>query len=302
MGIRNLNKWVSTTTPAACTAVSWSDYSGRRIGVDILSFLYRFKHIHETDAVAATVAVAATETATAITVIAEMIRVWRAANIEPIFVFDGKTPAEKRLTSMRRRETKRREGVQGVSSGERNEVKQFLYMCGIMSLNAEHEADTVLAHLARTGEIAAVVSSDMDFLARGVGHLICPDANNGSQWTDIHLERILSDADMTYTQFVGMCVLMGCDYAPAIPITPLVAYWTVRRGQTLTECLMRMGIRTTTAWEKAYRVLKGDDDCWETMLSERQREKWYAGPPPPEPMALDQLVGSTAASSLLAAA
>ncbi len=49
------------------------------------------------------------------------------------------------------------------------------------------------------------------------------------------------------------------------------------------EILGGEGIRTATAWEHAATLLRGDKDVWEEILSDRQREKWVAGPPPAEP-------------------
>jgi 5'-3' exonuclease len=307
MGIRTLTKWLQWVrkTPQP---VDWSRYRGHRIGVDILSFMYRSKHMHETP----------------LQTIADLISVWRIAGVEPVVVFDGKTPQEKQCTRIRRQKQKERlpeEERPRVSADERNEMKQFLYMCGVLSLNAEHEADTVLAYLARAGHISAVVSSDLDFLARGVPHLICPllqqqkqlqlqqqqkqlqlqqQQKQQPQWEDLCLESLLQESALTYDQFVSMCVLLGCDYAPVLPtISYMSAYWAIRKGHTMEECLEREGIRTTTVWETARNILIGEQDNWCTMLSDRQRQKWADGAPSPEPEALYAFIGPDVASSLL---
>ena len=177
-------------------------------------------------------------------------------------------------------------------------MKNFLYTCGVLALNAEHEADSVLAVMARTGKVAAVISSDTDFLARGIEHLILPPATGSvpsNQWKYIHLPTLLEEAGLTHDRFIAMCVLLGCDYAPTIPtISYQSAYWIARRGDTaaaaLAAALVREGIRTTTPWESAVEILRGTRDTWDSVLAPKQREKWSAGAPPPELAALESML------------
>ncbi len=231
--------------------------------------------------------------------LASLIRALRAWGIEPLFVFDGKSPREKDGTRSARRRQRalvpESEQIR-VSTDTRNEVKQLFYALGILALNAEQEADTVLAYLARTGQIAAVISADMDFLPRGVERLLIPNIlTDLTTWRCACLSQLLAKSQMTYAQFVDMCVLMGCDYAPTIPtISYQSAYWRIREGRTMLEILGGEGIRTYTAWETAGILLRGEKDRWETILSEHQREKWRAGPPKPEPdAAILRTLGST---------
>jgi 5'-3' exonuclease len=172
-----------------------------------------------------------------------------------------------------------------ISTGDRLEVKQFFYARGVLALNAEQEADSVLAHLARTGELAAILTSDMDFVPRGVEWVLLPDFRaDMTQWRAVHLTALLEKAKLTYPQFVDMCVLMGCDYAPYIPtISYQSAYWLIRSGKSMLDILAAEGIRTATAWDRAVILLKGTEDRWDDLLCARQREKWAAGPPPAEP-------------------
>ena len=284
MGIRNLNKWIDWVGRRGVRIVDWSQFRGERVGIDVLSFIYRSKQL---------------STSPLLTVI-QLVRDMRQYAIEPIFVFDGKTPPEK--IAARRSPTfptssSSPPSSPRVSADDRNLVKTFLYTCGVLALNAEHEADSVLAVMERSGMIAAVISSDTDFLARGIRHLIIPPATGAVEschWKYIHLPTLLEEAGISYDRFVGMCVLLGCDYTPALPtVSYQSAYWTMRRGggggggpvsaeEVLRAVLQREGIRTTTVWESAVETLRGDRETWESVLAPKQRDKWAAGAPPPE--------------------
>lgn len=275
MGIRNLIRWIQWVRPLhPMTATEWEAFRDKRVGVDILGFMYRAK----------------TEGASVLEVLAALVRSLRAWGIQPVFVFDGKSPREKDGTrSSRRRQKAAVDGRDPVriTTEDRNAAKQLFYALGVLCLNAELEADEVLAFLARRGDFAAVISADMDFLPRGVGTLIIPNTlADLTTWRAATLLDLLETAHLTYTNFVDMCVLLGCDYAPTIPtISYQFAYWRIREARTMLEILAHEGIRTATAWETAAALLRGDKTTWETMLSDKQREKWAAGPPPAEPTA-----------------
>lgn len=265
------------------TAVEWAALRDKRVGIDVLGFMYRAK----------------TEGAPMLEVLAALVRSLKAWGIQPVFVFDGKSPREKDGTRSARQRQKayaaaacggrERESACAprVTTEDRNAAKQLFYALGVLCLNAELEADEVLAFLARRGDFAAVISTDMDFLPRGVGTLIIPNRlTDLTMWRATTLSNLLETAHLTYAEFVDMCVLMGCDYAPTIPtISYQSAYWRIREGRTMLEILGGEGIRTATAWERAASMLRGDNASWETVLSSKQREKWDAGAPPAEPMA-----------------
>jgi flap endonuclease-1 len=273
MGIRNLNRWIQMVCPNATTSnVLWDTFRGTRVGIDVLSLLYR----------------ARIEREPVLESLAALVTHLRAYAIEPVFVFDGKSPREKDGTCSRRRRQRERlpeaeREVRQVSVQDRNEVKQLFYAMGVLSVNAEGEADSLLAFLARRGDLAAIVTADLDFLPRGVEHLLVPTTSY-TTCRHYRLSQLLAASELTYAQFVDMCVLMGCDYAPTIPtISYQSAYWLIRGGKTLLEILESQGIRTATAWFRGAAMLRGDDDTWETLLCPRQREKWVSGPPPAEP-------------------
>lgn len=258
-----------------------------------------------------------------LTVMASLIVRLRRAGIEPVVVFDGKPPAAKtEVTSERRTqrqaaqtemseikadiEAKEQSGQMNetlrakmmtrvdelqrkapiISHGEKDEIKQFLYASGVQSLTASGEADDVLAYLARTGAIQAVISTDMDMLARGVQRLVVPETNDATTMTEMSLPAVLTSLGLTYAQFVDACVLMGSDYTGRSwrSIEPRMAVDAARRGVVWTAMDVSGGV--CDALSMAAAMLRGDGVVWDALLNERQRAKWTAGRPAVEVEAL----------------
>ena len=281
MGIPYLYRWIQWVSKSK--EVCWKQWEGKRIGVDALSFLYKLRDQNQR-----------------ILYVHSLVQQWRSVGVEPVFVFDGKTPQEKKGLA-RRKYTRDHEPVY-VTTNDRDGVKQLLYTLGVLAVNAAAEADQVLAYAAREGWIAAVISADLDYLPRGVGTLIIPSGSAIHEWREISLAQLLSDADMSYQSFVDLCVLMGSDYCPSIPTLSYQSiYWSLQQGKTMEEILKHEGIRTMTLWQRSVSIFRGEGDRWEDILAEKQREKWALGPPPSEPDALASLLYVTRPHPPLAA-
>jgi 5'-3' exonuclease len=89
MGIRMLNKFLQDKCKSSISRVNLSELSGKKIAVDISIYLYKFLGEN-----------ALLEN------LYLMISIFRENNIIPIFVFDGKPPAEKNDTIAFRKKTK----------------------------------------------------------------------------------------------------------------------------------------------------------------------------------------------------
>lgn len=301
MGIRNLQHWIRWAVPQTVKSPDWKQFSGKRVGVDILGFLYRAKSCGVYP----------------IVYTAHMIAACKQLNITPVVIFDGKPPSEKQKILEQRtilRNESRIKKSQFVAaaesefakkelqklelnstyftSEERDQVKQFLYSCGVLSLNASGEADNVLAYFSRKGWISAVLSSDFDLLARGVEHLIVPDGNavpGEAAWKQYTLSTMLLHSDMTYTQFAEMCVLMGSDYTAGLRSIPFkTAYWTVKHSGSIEYTLARYNIRDTKPFVRAKQILTGVLDTEESLMNPKQWEKWNGVHPTVETDTLTQ--------------
>lgn len=294
MGIRGLQNWIRRIIPEIVQTPNWRSLSGTRVGIDILGFLYRAK----------------SRGIYPIVYVAQFIAACKRLNIQPIVIFDGKPPSEKQQI-LEQRNTLRAESkikkeaiLQTLNcddstvhaelqklelnstyftSEERDQVKQFLYACGVLSLNASGEADNTLAYFSRKGWISAVISSDFDLLARGVETLLVPEPNaipGESAWKQYNLSKILTYSALSYDQFVEMCVLMGSDYTANLPSIPYkTAYWTVKHSGSIEYTLARYNIRDYKPYARAKHILTGENDTEDQLMNSKQWDKWYGQHP-----------------------
>jgi flap endonuclease-1 len=296
MGIRGLTGWIRWAAPAAIKTPNWASFTKKRVGIDILGFLYKAK---------------ANKTLP-ITYIAHLIAKCREYNIIPIPVFDGKPPDEKRETiklrnearikndqklqqlntdienvdmTAEQRELLKREmgnlaaGSIYVTTDERDEVKRLLYASGVLFLNANGEADNVLAYLIRHGELDAVMSNDMDLLARGVHTMLVPEKmgvpGDSSGWICYELNNILQHAGLSFLQFLEMCVLMGSDYTNKAKSLPFKqSYFTIKYKGNLHKALESIQVKNFVPYERAIDMLNGLTETVEQLMTEKQWHKW----------------------------
>jgi flap endonuclease-1 len=306
MGIRGLQNWVRWIAPQTIHTPNWSEFSGKRVGIDILGFLYRAK----------------SQGIFPVYYVAQLIAACKRLTIEPIVIFDGKPPSEKQQILTQRNNIRnlsiaRKAAIMDnlstipiptnwiptltselqklelnstyFTSEERDQVKQFLYACGVLSLNASGEADNTLAYFSRKGWISAVISSDFDLLPRGVETLLVPEFNYKgvgtfpgahTGWKQYTLSTILKHTDMSYDQFLEMCVFMGSDYTANMPSIPYKsAYWAIKYAGSLEYTLARYNIYDYKPYIRAKQILKGDTDTEESLMGTKQWEKWYGQHP-----------------------
>jgi 5'-3' exonuclease len=297
MGIRGLKQLLKSKSPASTP--EWKQFEKTKVGIDILPFLYNAKKQH----------------LCIITCIAMMVEFFRSKQIEPIFFFDGKPPSEKkevvkersdeRSSITTRLEHLTHELVDGpdkelveheirqlqtlnptVSYVERDVVKKSLYTMGVRYVNALGEADPLLAYLTKTKVLSAVISPDMDMLARGIEHLMM--VNEMGDYVEYTLSTILKNLSLTMSQFQIMCVLMGTDYTPNVRyISAQIAYRTIVSSSEITLRRAWIDLRQRESdlprLERAFTLLAGTEDTFEKLLNEKELRRWHADPPKVEP-------------------
>ena len=290
MGVRGLDRLLHQKKQFR--EIDWPTHAGKRWAIDILCLMYRARR----------------SGLSCLTVVAGLVVRLRRAGIEPIMIFDGRPPAAKSEVLERRRELRatvekemaavaaeptpvtvaerdardaRVAALQArapvIARSDRDELKQLLYAAGVLFVSASGEADDLLGWLARTGQVAAVVSTDMDMLARGVPQLVVPSTDDATVLTSVELSGVLETLRLNYRQFVDACMLMGADYSSGRRYEPLVAVETARRG---------VWDVSGAAFDIGATLLRGDGMTWERLLSESQRHKWAAGAPAREPTVL----------------
>ena len=290
MGIRGLTAYLQWKQPPR--RLAWAAHRGQTWGIDCSCILYR----------------ARANSLSPLTVIASLVARMRAAGIRPIVIFDGRPPASKQTVIDQRRTariaaqkemTEIEEALESttvemdraemeirvsslkklappVTSSDKDQIKRFLYACGVQFITAAGEADDVLAWLARQGTIQAVVSTDMDMLPRGIPFLIIPETPDAATLSVIHTPSVLQALGLTAEQFAMACVMMGCDYTSP--------EWRTVKPATAVEMVRKGG--GPNKLKEAVGILLGTGVTWEDLVAEVQRTKWDAGAPPKEPEAL----------------
>jgi len=221
MGIKNLNRYfLEKCSEKSIRKISLHGLRGKKVAIDISIYLYKF--LGE-DALMEQMYL--------------LVSIFLHYQIQPIFVFDGKTPPEKRALVHRRRLDKKAatnkyaeicEGTQpAISKTEMRElerkmlritwedidnVRNLLDAYGVVFVRAPGEADHMCAQLVKSGEAWATMTEDMDLFLYG-----CPRVLRGlnMQTREIVLydtELIMSELQLSYQQFLTIMVIFGTDY------------------------------------------------------------------------------------------
>ena len=297
MGIRGFVGYLRNKLPTVKRPVIWT--AGQTWAIDCSCLLYR----------------ARAAGLSPMTVVASLLVRMRRAHITPIVIFDGRPPAVKSEVTEQRRADRNAaqqeidliraqlvdatdERMRGdlenrllelqkkappVTRSDKDELKQFLYAAGVLAVTPNGEADDVLAYLSRAGQVQAVVSTDMDMLARGVSCLIVPETDDAMSLSQYSLLDVLKAIGLTHEQFVTACMMMGTDYTPRAwrTIPPGLAISTVRGGQCWNPA--QHGEEICAAMEAGAKLLMGVDVEWVNLMGEKQYEKWATGAPVKEP-------------------
>jgi flap endonuclease-1 len=288
MGVRGLRQWLQIRAPP--TLSDWKLYEGTKVGIDILPFLYNAKKQNKC----------------IVTAVAILIEFIRSKGIEPIAFFDGKPPSEKkevvkeraegRLTIQKEMDVLLKDLEDGpdrllveheieklqtrsptISFGERYLIKKFLYTMGVRYVNSSGEADPLLAFWSQQKVLSAVLSTDMDMIARGVNNLIMP--NEDGQWVTYSLSRILTAISLSFIQFRNLCVLMGTDYTSRVRTIPVrTAYQAIQSTTSLQEAWRGLRQKDTDlpALQQAVLLLDSSDLKVEKVLSEKEMTRWLS--------------------------
>ena len=156
------------------------------------------------------------------------------AGIIPVYVFDGKPPDIKNKTIEDRRLIRKKalEKLENAITEEDkikyfkrssviykeqwDQCKELLEMMGVPYIIAPEEADSQCAYLAKQGLVDAVFTEDMDILTFGAPKIVRNLTSHKIEISEIVLEEILQEFDLTQEQFIEFCILLGSDYNEGI--------------------------------------------------------------------------------------
>jgi flap endonuclease-1 len=99
-----------------------------------------------------------------------------------------------------------------------SDLKTLFDLAGQPYLQAVGEADHMISKLAKDGLIDGVFSEDLDMLTHGVPKLIrgVGSSRSTGEISIITRQDAINELGLTSLQFVELCILCGCDYAPTI--------------------------------------------------------------------------------------
>ena len=229
MGIKGLNRFLKDNATTAIKLISLAELSGKKIAVDISIYMYKYA----SDGVL-------------IENIYLMLSIFRHYNIIPIFIFDGKPPAEKKELLQKRKEDKKEAEVEynilknklqlneDMDDAEKQEiisnmdilkrkfininksdillVKSLIRSYGASYYDAHGEADEVCALLTIKGKVWATLSEDMDMFVYGCQRVVryISLLNHTAVLYDVKI--ILDNLGITQRELREICILSGTDY------------------------------------------------------------------------------------------
>lgn len=125
-----------------------------------------------------------------------------------------------------------------------NTYTDVLHLCelmGVKTYRAKWEADALCTKLSRQGIVDAVMSEDADILLYRGNRLI-----RKFNWTNtvelVDLNKVLSGFELSYEQFIDLCILAGTDYTndTISGMGGIRAYELIKRGLKIEDILDRI--------------------------------------------------------------
>lgn len=92
---------------------------------------------------------------------------------------------------------------------KRQRLKKVFYEQLIPMLKSTEEADELLVALNKEGDIDIVISGDTDLLRLGVKCLWVPKDEDGYEYTELEYHKVIQTLTLTDDQFQDMCILTG---------------------------------------------------------------------------------------------
>lgn len=238
MGIQGLMKLICDYSPSSIKDHAIKNYFGRKIAIDASMSLYQFLIAVRTDEGVLT----SSDGETTSHLMGLFYRTIRMVEngIKPVYVFDGKPPDMKSGELVKRTE-KRVEAQKSLAEAQENgdaesieryqkrlvkvtpkhneECKRLLTLMGIPYVDAPCEAEAQCAALVKKGKVFATATEDMDALTFGssivLRHLTASEQKK-LPIREIHLDNLLDELGLTQTQFIDLCILLGCDYCESV--------------------------------------------------------------------------------------
>jgi flap endonuclease-1 len=234
MGVKGLTKLLQNYAPNSISQENISKYSGTTQAIDIFLTLYKFiiairnsgKDITRSDG---------KMTSHIYGIFNKMLNLLDNG-VLPYPVFDGKAPSIKNKTLKERKDIKTKAQTKlndtdnilseeeriklykrsfSITNDHIKEVQKLINLMGLEYLQAPGEADPQCAALNIVGKVNGVITEDMDTLAFGAP-LMLRNFSSKKKIMEINLEKVLIGLELSYDQFLDICIILGSDYSKPI--------------------------------------------------------------------------------------
>lgn len=278
MGIRNLNRFLREQCGDEIKVTPLSELSGKKVAIDISIYMYKF---------------AADDTLLENMYL--MLGLFRYYNIIPIFVFDGKPPAEKMELLQKRRtnkmeardeydklnaslklnpdmESSEKQEIANtmdmlkrtfiyISKQQIHQVKELIRAYGATYYDAPGEADELCAMLTIKKKVWACMSEDMDMFVYGCPRIIKYLSLLNHTVVLYDVVEILNKLGITQTQLREICVLSGTDYNMSLDKGAPTLHNTLKlfkkyNKDATTDCEFYVWLNQNTKYIKDYELLQ----------------------------------------------
>ena len=231
MGIHQLNRFIKDKCKGAISPVYLKDIRNKAIVIDTSIYIYKYAN-----------------DGSVVEGMFKMISTLLFYNIRPIFIFDGKTPAEKKQVVISRRERKEyaekkhnelktslikmgktknfidnnkqlqsyKKDFVKIKWYEIADTKEMMDLYGIEYFEAEFEADKMCAEFVLDGKAWACLSEDTDMFAYGCPRILRYISFLTNKAILYDMSSILNTLTLSQHEFTQLCVFTGTDYNTGI--------------------------------------------------------------------------------------
>lgn len=214
MGVRFLNTYLLKKCSKESGSIKKSPFTileGKTVTIDASIYIYKFLKLGKL-----------TEK------MHDFMRLCMYYHVNPIFVFDGKPPAEKADTLRKRKEIKTAAALAIAATADAADtlqtdqitmtkehveiVKHIISMYKFKYMTAPSEADALCAQLVHQGIAWACFSDDMDMFVYGCPRIIRELNMKTHSFMLYDMDTILKTLDISQKNMTYMCILCGTDY------------------------------------------------------------------------------------------
>lgn len=287
MGIHGLSKLLADQAPKAISEHAIGQMFGRKVAIDASMSIYQFLIAVRSEG-SVLMNESGETTSHLLGMFYRTIRMLENG-IKPVYVFDGKPP-ELKSNELKKRSEKRADATKDLAEAEEvgnveqvdkfsrrlvkvtkqhnDECKKLLSLMGIPYVESPSEAEAQCASMARHGIVFAAGSEDMDTLTFGspilLRHLTFSEARK-MPISQMNLADALEGLELSMSQFIDLCILLGCDYCPSIKgIGPKKALSLIKEHKSIEGILQNLDsskypVPQDWLFKEARKIFEGPD-------------------------------------------